>query len=91
MTAWKPLRSSTQVHWGVVALAIGCSDQQAPAHHVFEPAFVGSVKVSDHMMGFDLVGSTLVVLVERAAGPDDSDGIPDHMIDWYDVGEFLSR
>ena len=43
------------------------------------------------MKGFDLVGSTLVVLVERAAGPDDSDGIPDHMIDWYDVGDFLSR
>ena len=56
-----------------------------------DAAFVGSVKVRDHMMGFDLVGSTLVVLVERAAGPDDSDGIPDHMIDWYDVGDFLSR
>ena len=56
-----------------------------------DAAFVGSVKVRDHMKGFDLVGSTLVILVERAAGPDDSDGIPDHMIDWYDVGEFLSR
>ena len=50
-------------------------------------AFVGSVKVRDHMKDFDLVGSTLVVLVERAAGPHDSDIVPDNAIDWYDVGE----
>ena len=51
-----------------------------------DAAFVGSVKVRDHMKAFDLVGSTLVVLVERAAGPD---GFPDRAIGWYDVGATL--
>ena len=50
-------------------------------------AFIGSVKVRDHMKGFDLVGSTLVVLVERAAGPPDSDVLPDNAIYWYELGE----
>ena len=56
-----------------------------------DPAFVGSVKVRDHMKGFDLVGSTLVVLVEHATGPHDSDVVPDNAIYWYDVGEFVLR
>ena len=56
-----------------------------------DPAFVGSVKVKDHMKGFDLVGATLVILVERPAGPDDPDGIPMHAIDWYDVGDWTLR
>ena len=50
-------------------------------------AFIGSVKVKDHMKGFDLVGSTLVVLVERVAGPDDSGVVPDNAINWYELGE----
>ncbi len=58
---------------------------------VRDAAFLGSVKVRDHMKGFDLVGSTLVVLAERAAGPDDPDGIPDHAIDWYDVSDLRLR
>ena len=49
-------------------------------------AFIGSVKVRDHMKGFDLVGSTLVVLVERVAGPDDSGVVPDNAINWYETG-----
>ena len=54
-------------------------------------AFIGSVKVRDHMKGFDLVGSTLVVLAERVAGPDDSGVVPDYAISWYDIGEFGMR
>ena len=47
--------------------------------------YVGSVKVRDRLRAFDLLGSTLVVLVERRVGPDDADGIPDRALDWYDV------
>ena len=49
--------------------------------------YVGSVKVMDRLRAFDLLGSTLVVLVERQVGPDDGDGIPDRALDWYDIGE----
>ena len=55
---------------------------------VYENAeFVGSVKVRDRLRAFDLLGSTLVVLVERQVGPDDADGVPDRQLDWYDIGE----
>lgn len=56
-----------------------------------EATFVGSVKVGEHMKDFDMVGSTLVVLVERPAGPPDSDVLPDYAINWYDIGEFVLR
>ena len=49
--------------------------------------YLGSVKVRDRLRGFDLLGSTLVVLVERQVGPDDGDGIPDRALDWYDIGD----
>ena len=48
-------------------------------------AFVGSVRVNDRIEGFDLLGSTLVVVVERLP-PNDPDGIPERAVDWYDVG-----
>ena len=55
---------------------------------VYENAeYVGSVRVSDRIRGFDLLGSTLVVLVDRQVGPDDADGIPDRALDWYDIGD----
>ena len=55
---------------------------------VYESAeYIGSVKVRDRLRAFDLLGSTLVVLVERQAGPDDADGVPDRALDWYDIGE----
>lgn len=53
-----------------------------------EAAFVGSVRVGDRIEGFDLLGSTLVVLVERQLPPDDPDGIAARAVDWYDVGEW---
>ena len=55
---------------------------------VYENAeYVGSVKVRDRLRGFDLVGSTLIVLVDRQVGADDADGIPDRALDWYDLGD----
>ena len=47
--------------------------------------YVATVKVRDRMLGFDVVGSTLVVLVERQLGPEDADGVPDRAVDWYEV------
>ncbi len=49
--------------------------------------YVASVRVGDRLRAFDLLGSTLVVLVERQVGPDDADGVPDRALDWYDIGE----
>ena len=55
---------------------------------VYENAeYVGSVKVRDRLRAFDLLGSTLVVLVDRQVWPDDADGIPDRALDWYDIGD----
>ena len=55
---------------------------------VYENAeYVGSVRVKDRLRAFDLLGSTLVVLVDRQVGPDDADGIPDRALDWYEVGD----
>lgn len=53
-----------------------------------EAAFVGSVRVHDRIEGFDLLGSTLVVVVERQLPPDDPDGIAERGVDWYDVSEW---
>ncbi|WP_419950441.1 hypothetical protein [Candidatus Palauibacter sp.] len=50
-------------------------------------AYVGSVRVRDRLRAFDLLGSTLVVLVDRPVGPDDADGIPDRALDWYDIAD----
>ena len=55
---------------------------------VYENAeYVGSVKVRDRLRAFDLLGSTLVVLVDRQVGPGDADGIPDRALDWYNIGD----
>lgn len=53
-----------------------------------EAAFVGSVRVADRIEGFDLLGSTLVVVFEQQLPPDDPDGIPARAVDWYDVSEW---
>lgn len=49
--------------------------------------YLGSVRVRGRLRAFDLLGSTLVALVERRAGADDADGVPDRALDWYDIGE----
>ena len=47
--------------------------------------YAGTVRVRDRALGFDILGHTLAVLVERQVGPADADGIPDRAIDWYDL------
>ena len=49
-------------------------------------AYVGSVRVRDRIRGFDVLGSTLVVLVDRPLGADDADEVPDLALDWYEIG-----
>ncbi len=48
--------------------------------------FFGSVRVADRVLDYDVAGSTLAVLVERAPTPDDPEGIPARAVDWYDIG-----
>lgn len=50
--------------------------------------YVGTVKVWDRLLAFDVFEGTLAVLVERQAGSGDADGIPDRGIDWYDLDGF---
>lgn len=45
----------------------------------------GSVRVQDRVLGFDVAGSTVAVLVERAPTPNDPEGIPARAVDWYDI------
>lgn len=49
-----------------------------------DTTYVGAVRVQDRLMGFDIFGSTLVTLVERAPG---EDGIGEREMDWYDLSE----
>lgn len=49
-----------------------------------DTTYVGAVRVQDRLMGFDIFGSTLVTLVERAL---DEDGAGERGIDWYDLSE----
>ncbi len=49
--------------------------------------FAGSVRVRHRAVGFDVLGTTLVILVDHPVGTNDPDGIPDRGIDWYDIGE----
>ncbi|MDE2655805.1 MAG: hypothetical protein OXI71_18575 [Gemmatimonadota bacterium] len=53
-----------------------------------DATYFGSVRIDGRLQGFDLVGATLAVVVERQITPDDPDGIPDRAVDWYDVGEW---
>ena len=50
--------------------------------------YYGTVMVRDRMIDFDVIGSTLAVLVEREIGTGDPDGVADREIDWYDIGAF---
>lgn len=51
--------------------------------------YLGSIKIRDRLVGFDLVESTLVTLVERRDTQSDEDAfIPTRHLDWYDVADF---
>lgn len=46
--------------------------------------YAGTVRIRDRLMGYDVLGSTLVALVERKPG---RDGIAAQALDWYDIGD----
>ena len=46
--------------------------------------YAGTVRIRDRVMAYDILGSTLVALVERKPG---RDGIAVGAIDWYDIGD----
>ena len=45
--------------------------------------YAGTVRIRDRLMGYDVLDSTLVALVERKP---DADGIAQRALDWYDIG-----
>ena len=45
----------------------------------------GAVRLRHDARAVDVLGSTLVVLVDRPVGPGDADGYPDRGVDWYDI------
>ena len=49
------------------------------------PEYWGAVRVRHDALAVDVLGSTLVVLVDRPVGPNDADGYPDRGVDWYDI------
>ena len=49
--------------------------------------FWGAVQVRHDALAVDVLGSTLVVLVDRPVGPGDADDYPDRGVDWYDISE----
>ena len=44
--------------------------------------YAGTVRIRDRLIGYDLMGSTLAALVDRAPGPE---GVSARAIDWYDI------
>ena len=46
--------------------------------------YLGSAQVRDRLIGFDILGSTMVAVVMR---PPDPDGVAWHAIDWYDTAD----
>lgn len=49
--------------------------------------YLGTVRVRHSLIGMDIAGSVLVVLVDRPVRSDDPAGIPQRGIDWYDIGD----
>ncbi len=47
------------------------------------PDYQGTVRIRDRLIGYDILGSALVALVERKP---DRYGIAQRAIDWYDIG-----
>ena len=45
--------------------------------------YVGTARVRDRLIGYDILGATLVALVERKPN---RDGIAQRALDWYDIG-----
>ena len=57
---------------------------------VFAPdRYLGTVRVRDRVWGFDILESTLVVVVDRMPETDEPDALPTRGLDWYDIGVAL--
>ncbi len=50
--------------------------------------YAGTVRIRDRLMGYDILGSTLVALVERKP---DRYGIAQRAVDWYDISQIEFR
>ena len=75
-------RSLIYDDWGRLWVAIQRDRHAFSYFSIFaDTTYVGSVRVRDRIEGYDLLGSTLAVLVERL--PDDPTGIPGRGVDWY--------
>ena len=51
------------------------------------PAYLGAVQLRHKVVGFDILGETLVVLVDRPVRPSDPAGIPQRGVDWYRLAD----
>ncbi len=72
-------RSLIYDDWGRLWVAIQRTRNAVSYFSIFsDTTFVGSVRVRDRVEGYDLLGSTLAVLVERL--PDDPAGIPGRVL-----------
>lgn len=47
--------------------------------------YVGTVRVSSRVVGFDVLGDALAVVTERRPLPDDTRGIDQRAVAWYDI------
>ena len=75
-------RSLIYDDWGRLWVALERDRHEFSYFSIFSgTTYVGSVRVRDRIEGYDLLGSTLAVLVERL--PDDPAGIPGRGVDWY--------
>ena len=73
-------------HSGRLWIATQRDRDQFSYFDIFEDTvYAGSVQVRDRMLGFDILDSTLVVLVERPVARNDSDATPDRAVDWYNI------
>ena len=84
LSAAQQLFDAANRYW----IATGRDQHEWSYLDVYENAeYLGSVRVRDRLRAFDLVGSTLVALVDRQVGSDEADGIPDRALDWYDIAD----
>ncbi len=75
-------RSLIYDDWGRLWMALQRDRHEFSYFSIFsDTTYVGSVRVRDRIEGYDLLGSTLAVLVARL--PDDPAGIPTRGVDWY--------
>ncbi|MCY4571550.1 MAG: hypothetical protein OXF01_02010 [Gemmatimonadetes bacterium] len=77
-----PGRSLIYDDWGRLWVATQRDRAAFSYFSIFsDTTYVGSVQVRDRVEGYDLLGNTLVVLVERL--PEDPAGLPGRGVDWY--------